>query len=1253
MKLLKISVTNINSLYGDHEVDIEGALGAAPIFLIVGPTGAGKSSLMDAISLALFGQTPRLPKAKTEAEPDADARNVMSRGTGVAQAQVEFSKLEDGVPVRYRATWRCARARERADGNPQAPRRILARRDPRTGEWEELVSSPQPKVYAEFFDAVLEGLTVEDFKRSMLLAQGEFAAFLKATEDERASILERLTDTGIFKTLGQRAAERCRTATEALKAARAAVGGVELLPDAEEAALRARAAELGDEVTRRREEAELLSAVQVWRERLAALEAQAAAEAARAAEAEAALREAGPELSRLEEHERCVGAAPLLAETDRLGEELRRLGEALPELREHERACGEAASVAQAEAVRCELQVTEADAALAAASPELARARALRQSLGAAEAEARRAEGLEAEAQKADAAAREKQARATVELTEASEAHAGAEAAEASLAEVRPLVEALTGLRERRRAVDGAREAAQERVARAAAAAEAVARDEAALAELEKKLEGLTRDAAAADARLGEGEAALGAALQGAADAAGFRRTLRQAQERLAGQRAAVEQARRLWGEREAVAEKVSRLTAALEAHRVAAETAEAERASVVKELTERETEAAAWRTELESQRWMQEMARQRPRLEPGADCPLCGGTEHPGLHDGRFAELDARVAASCARLETQLERVGRQVEALTERRRALELASAQREERVRSEAQLLAEARQTEERVSHELREAAARACAEAPVPDALEAAAQAAASEEASLAARETALEAAERAAVSARDAAARARAECDRHGALREGRERALEAQRRALGEAEADRQRAAEALAAAEEVLAAELRAHGLDVSGGPDAALAEAARRVEALRAAEAARTRATERLKKAELAAAEAASRAEAAALALAGAKDTLQARREEVAALRPQCEAALGGEAPDTVEQRLVAARRAAEVARDAAVKRANAVAADHARAQTERAAREAQLASRTKEREEAEARLQKALRGLGLADVAALRARLLSETERVERVALRSRLQRAAEGTRAVVERRRAELSAHRESPPPGEAAWRDAAALAERRAALQGELDALLKEAGGLAERLAAQDRARAQHGERQAALEAAQREWELWERVHRLIGTRDGDAFKRFAQTLNLAELMDRANVHLERLAPRYRLVGATTAEGESRLAFAVKDAFQADTVRPINTLSGGETFLVSLSLALALAGYRTVKMPIETLLLDEGFGTLDPQTLQVVMDALEALNATGTQVGIISHVEALKERIPARVLVERAGNGRSTVRVEAA
>jgi len=103
---------------------------------------------------------------------------------------------------------------------------------------------------------------------------------------------------------------------------------------------------------------------------------------------------------------------------------------------------------------------------------------------------------------------------------------------------------------------------------------------------------------------------------------------------------------------------------------------------------------------------------------------------------------------------------------------------------------------------------------------------------------------------------------------------------------------------------------------------------------------------------------------------------------------------------------------------------------------------------------------------------------------------------------------------------------------------------------------------------------------------------------------------------------------------------------VIDGDMADEVRGTNSLSGGETFLVSLALALALSSLASREVRIDTLFIDEGFGSLDPQTLDVAIAALESLQATGRQVGIISHVRALSEKIGTQVRVQRMGAGKS-------
>lgn len=172
------------------------------------------------------------------------------------------------------------------------------------------------------------------------------------------------------------------------------------------------------------------------------------------------------------------------------------------------------------------------------------------------------------------------------------------------------------------------------------------------------------------------------------------------------------------------------------------------------------------------------------------------------------------------------------------------------------------------------------------------------------------------------------------------------------------------------------------------------------------------------------------------------------------------------------------------------------------------------------------------------------------------------------------------------------------------------------------------------------QRQSALvqtiEEQRKQLQDWGDLNTLIGSKEGDKFRKFAQGLTLDNLVWLANNQLNRLHGRYLL----QRKDSEALELQVVDTWQADALRDTRTLSGGESFLVSLALALALSDLVSHKTRIDSLFLDEGFGTLDAQTLDVALDALDTLNASGKTIGVISHVEAMKDRIPVQVKVKK-------------
>lgn len=204
----------------------------------------------------------------------------------------------------------------------------------------------------------------------------------------------------------------------------------------------------------------------------------------------------------------------------------------------------------------------------------------------------------------------------------------------------------------------------------------------------------------------------------------------------------------------------------------------------------------------------------------------------------------------------------------------------------------------------------------------------------------------------------------------------------------------------------------------------------------------------------------------------------------------------------------------------------------------------------------------------------------------------------------------------------------------------------ISALNQEIGKLKQILDKDEQLRKKSAAITAQIDIQKKEYNRWLKLSNLIGSADGKKFRRFAQGLTLARLTDLANRHLMKFSDRYKILKST----EDDLELMIIDSYQADVIRPMTTLSGGESFLVSLALALGLSDLASHKVQINTLFIDEGFGTLDSDTLDIAISALENLQANGKTIGVISHVEALKERIVTQVQLSKQAGGWSDIRI---
>lgn len=172
---------------------------------------------------------------------------------------------------------------------------------------------------------------------------------------------------------------------------------------------------------------------------------------------------------------------------------------------------------------------------------------------------------------------------------------------------------------------------------------------------------------------------------------------------------------------------------------------------------------------------------------------------------------------------------------------------------------------------------------------------------------------------------------------------------------------------------------------------------------------------------------------------------------------------------------------------------------------------------------------------------------------------------------------------------------------------------------------------------------ANLDKQQKVTNNWNQLNNILGSNDGEKFRKVAQGYTLDYLLVNANTHLDQLSSRYKLERI----GDS-LALQVKDRYMCDELRPVISLSGGESFLISLALALGLSSLASDRINVESLFIDEGFGSLDIETLRIAMEALNTLQTQGRKVGVISHVQEMTESIPVRINVEKNGQGSSIV-----
>ena len=1131
MKLKRLIIENIASIE-KAEINFEEApLADSPIFLICGPTGAGKTTILDAICLALYNTTPRLKQSFGERYQDAfdsfaggrddigtdDPRMLMRRNTTAASVELWFTDIHGN---NLKASWSVAKARNQANGRIKKAEWTLQQEDGTP------VTQKNTDTKAEIEQRI--GLTFEQFCRTTLLAQGDFTKFLKSKEEDKSDILEKLTGTEIYSRLGQKIYAIKAEKENMLQALKAEMGNITLLEDEEIRQIQEEIESIRKGLAQNKEEQETLLRQKQWMEE----------------EQELAQKQ---ELA-----DKNFNSIDAIVRS----EEFRKGLQTLDDM--------DKTATARADLQEYTLQKTALDGKLQQLEQLKGRFATLRGCHRLLEERHRRL--LEEKKQTEDfLAARKEQAQT---YRNAQTIIAWAKQAINAKANIRKEQEAARQIAETLKMQE-------QDFNRTAKAYENAKSKEQEKQDSIRKLRGLLEQM---------NPALLQTLKENTENHLNDLKKIKDTAEK------ACEREQECQAHRRALQEKEERLKAAETAHRTLQEGFNQKNAAL-------EATRKAYDKQKESCEEWAKIA--RSHLQPGDRCPVCGQrVERLPESEGHFANLLKPIEELLETHSRQREDALKKLLENEAEQKAAAQAAASETEQWQKSIQSLEQARKELE------------ACTLFPqLKDEKDIPAKA---DELLKAATETYRQTVDRWNETARmqQAIHNAQKEKDELSAATEKARAALENHRKQLDELNArlqgkheimEREKASIHTAAAQISLLLPCAEWQHDPENFIRT-LADAAARYEAQE------RRLNELAQQAE--------RTEA---------EDKQISHAQAAILSEMPHWEDAAPAPPVAVADLPAAWNNLRNTAGALRAEANSIRKN----MRDKAAR---IESFLREHPEISTGY---LRQLAQAEATAVKELRESTAQKKEEW-----IGRNAE--RLNILREREAHQSRKPSIPEGTTTAQLALLIREHE-----EKDmAAMQKAGALQQRLNDDKAAQVQAEKTREKVKARQQEAEQWARLSQIFGSADGKKFRNIAQSYVLGQLLANANNYLALLTDRYRMECPAGS-----LTILLRDEYQGGVTRPTSTISGGESFLVSLALALGLSSLNRKSLSIDILFIDEGFGTLDSDCLNIVMDALERLHQIGgKKIGIISHVDSLRERIHAQIHVNRVHSTLSKIEV---
>lgn len=1242
MRILKLRFQNLNSLQGEWEIDFRHAAYADEgIFAITGSTGAGKSTILDAICLALYGATPRLGEI-TQSKND-----LMSRHTGECLSEVIFATKSGS----YRCTWLQKRARKNPEGNLQSPTHEIAPFTDDAADLPPLETQTRKtrKLVAEF-----TGMDFDRFTRAMLLAQGSFAAFLQANSDERSNLLEEITGTEIYGDISRKVHEFKTQSDAELKTLTDRLSGMTVLSDEEVQSLTSQKNALIDIVNQTKTAMTKIESDKLWRQNLDAYTHQIHKlehEARDLAEQESQF---APQKTRLQRALKALEVSgdikKLDYQRDLLTAQLSELASYQYQLTTAERNC-QLAQKNQAER-QALAQQTEND--WQHAQPLLNQVRKLDTTLGQKNQYAQEiahqlsqlGEQLAHNAQSIDSQQQQlvSQQVEREQLTQAQQQIPHATTLPQTLVSLTQLQESSQALSEQAQAFATEQQQLQgdfqHNEQQASALQSQLTQLQSQISEHRQNLDSQTSHLH----HLTQGHSA--AVLRQQVE------TYWQTDQQLAAMQSDVQTWQTNLQHYQQFAQQLAD-----------GQTQLAQMAS--QRLTSEQQQQAAQQTaELLNRNLIllakiQDLTEERDKLRHGEPCPLCGSTAHPFATHQPYTPDDTEQQLAIAK--QRLDDINRQLQQLLLEEHALTNNQQQLNEH-------LQHLQAHNQRLLNQLQLASQHLIHAQPVQQSIEALPSVVASNadddiahqalqtlttiikaeqtnnQQSLAALQDSLTQIEAVQSEQQQTQQRLATLSEQYNDVlqqqtllhnqqqhRQDRIRDIDAQQLVIAEKQHQVMQRIDKLlipfATRERTFSF---ATTQDVNAQLNQHIDTLAQLLQHYQGLETKLSHINDTFTRIEQALTRLLANQQHLTQNQHQVRQRQQALAQEISELQAQRYALFGEQAVDIVSHALIQAK--------------NQALQDYQASQTafhEQLSQlqilQQQIASLTTSttqlkttQQSLQADIQQRFTTLGFVDEADYRAAVLVDTERERLQQLASQLHDSQQRNHNLLSEAKRSQQQLLDYPQTALSVEQLLDALGQ----LQQQFSEQQKQLGAVEQQLAANEALKQNQQQLLDAINQQRNHTEEWKVLHQLIGSSDGKKFRNFAQGLTFNIMVAHANEQLKKMSDRYLLI----ADSEQPLMLNVMDNYQGGQIRTSKNLSGGESFIISLSLALGLSNMASHRMQVDSLFLDEGFGTLDEEALDVALDTLTNLQQSGKLIGVISHIQALKDRISSQIQV---------------